>query len=156
METQWAQRIWHGAKLGNPENPWYNIFRKEEVMSHGHSEKARAAIRDSRKAVSFFVRIESPKQVKPLCFQKAEAQGYLCYLWGTLSPFATVDIYCLGPHRQLGNARHSHLNRRESSHIRMGNEFCCLHPNQKIRNRSKLHAINTLSQFLGFLEPGAV
>ena len=35
--------IWHGSKLENSENPWYNIFRKREVMSQGFSEKARVA-----------------------------------------------------------------------------------------------------------------
>ena len=43
MSTQWQAEFPKGAKLENSENPWYNIFRKREVMCQGFSEKAHAA-----------------------------------------------------------------------------------------------------------------
>jgi hypothetical protein len=43
MSTQQQAEFPNGSKLGKSENPWYNIFRKREVMSQGFSEKPRAA-----------------------------------------------------------------------------------------------------------------
>ena len=43
MSTQRQAEFPKGAKLENSENPWYNIFRKREVMCQGFSEKAHAA-----------------------------------------------------------------------------------------------------------------
>ena len=44
MSTQRQAEFPKGSKLGNSENPWYNIFRKRKgVISQEHSEKAQAA-----------------------------------------------------------------------------------------------------------------
>ena len=47
---------------------------------HAGSSPASRTIRDSRKAVSFFVRLGSPKGLKPLCFQGIwQYRGIFCF-----------------------------------------------------------------------------
>ena len=43
MQTRRQAEFPNESKLGKSENPWYNIFRKREVMCLEFSEKAHAA-----------------------------------------------------------------------------------------------------------------
>ena len=86
MSTQQQAEFPNRSKLGKSENPWYNIFRKREVISQGFSEKAHAAtgLTDGNNLVycatcMYLVRHSDPlaKNAPPLL-----AQGtVLCVNW---------------------------------------------------------------------------